>query len=195
VSEQTGIEGISGRYRCILMDPPWDERGGGKCCRGAQRHYQVAGVEDIRRSILASPEWRPCADAHLWMWATSNHLPDALWLIDALGFRYVTSAAWVKMRAGKLQIGLGQYMRHAHELLLLATRGSLPVPPPERRMPSVILAERTAHSRKPATQYALIEAVSPGPRLEMFARRAWPGWDHHGDGAPDDPVDLRLPGR
>jgi N6-adenosine-specific RNA methylase IME4 len=128
------------------------------------------------------------------MWSTSNFLPDALWLMQALRFEYKTSAAWVKIRnefsfkepelydtvnelAGDhLQIGLGQYMRHAHEWLLLGTRGDAMVPEPADRMPSVIFAPRTRHSEKPQEAYTLIERASPGPRLEIFAREPRDGW-------------------
>jgi N6-adenosine-specific RNA methylase IME4 len=135
---------------------------------------------------------------HLWMWATSNFLPDALRVMGGLGFEYKTSAVWVKawpvVRIGPddhgwdkpwvdvgLQLGLGQYMRHSHEWLLLGTRGPAAVPPPERRQPSVIIAPRTTHSTKPAEACRLIECTSEGPRLEMFARAQRPGWDVWGN--------------
>jgi N6-adenosine-specific RNA methylase IME4 len=135
---------------------------------------------------------------HLWLWATSNFLPDALKVMGGLGFEYKTSAVWVKcqpvVRIGHvdhcieqpyadvgLQIGLGQYMRHAHEWLLLGTRGQAVVPPPQMRRPSVIFAPRTKHSEKPADAYTLIERTSPEPRLEMFARAERSGWDVWGN--------------
>lgn len=37
------------------------------------------------------------------------------------------------------------------------------------------------HSRKPDEMFALVERVSPGPYLEMFARRRRPGWAAMGD--------------
>ena len=203
MSDQLLLPGTAEGFRTILADPPWEERGGGKCVRGAQRHYPVLNVHEIRRVMARSPLWLPHRDGcHLWMWATSNHLPDAFWLIEALGFRYVTSAEWVKLQrklpehwppdvcelaALSLQRGLGQYMRHGHEHLLLATSGSLPVPPPERRPPSVIFAPRGRHSEKPVEQYVHIEAVSPGSYLEMFARaQRRPGWKIWGNEVTND---------
>jgi N6-adenosine-specific RNA methylase IME4 len=38
-----------------------------------------------------------------------------------------------------------------------------------------------AHSRKPDGALDLIEQASPGPYLELFARRARFGWDYWGD--------------
>lgn len=175
-------------YGTILADPPWWEKGGGQCVRGAQEHYDVEKVQDILRIMLASPEWRPARDCVYLQWTTSNHLEDGLWLMRELGFRYVTNVVWVKVRIPRpwwrfphlrlartcrklLQIGLGQRLRHAHELLLLGTRGRVPVPVPAMRLPSVIFAERSRrHSEKPMAQYRYAMAAGPGPYLEMFAR-------------------------
>ena len=163
-------------YRCILMDPPWMERGGGKIKRGADRHYSLLHTKEMPRVIYQSGVWRPAADCHLWMWSTNNFLPDALWLIEALGFRYITNAVWVKPRAG-----LGQYLRGQHELLLFAVRGSGPAVRTDRRdLRTLISAPLREHSRKPDESYALIEGRSHGPRLEMFARGGRKGWDTWG---------------
>lgn len=172
-------------FRTVLCDPPWQERGAGKIKRGADRYYELLPLAGILAAMRGAPCWQRVAkDAHLWVWATSSHLPEALALIESLGFRYVSHAVWVKMKSGGLQIGLGQYMRHAHEHLLLATRGRACVPPPSRRPPSVIRSMRREHSRKPDQQYDHVELVSPGPYLEMFAR-GYPraGWTSWGDEA------------
>lgn len=186
-------------YSCVQMDPPWMERGGGKIKRGADRHYPLVPTKKLPAVILGSGVFAPAPSAHLWMWATKNFLEDAFWLMGQLGFRYVTDFAWVKVRDGKLdvddlldapkneadlQIGLGQYGRGAHELLLLGTRGAAMVPTPENRLPDVFFAERGRHSAKPEKAYRLIERVSPGPRLEMFARSGRDGWTAWGNEAP-----------
>jgi len=184
-------------YRCISADPPWEERGGGKCVRGAQRHYPLVKTKDLPAVIRGSGRFTPDpAGCHLWMWVTDNFLTDGLWLIDQLDFHYVRTFVWVKLSDGPprnilrtaceaardgLQIGLGQYGRGAHELLLLSTRGQAMVPPPEQRPPSVFFAPRTRHSAKPEQSYSLIEQVSPGPRLELFARSGREGWDAWGN--------------
>jgi hypothetical protein len=49
----------------------------------------------------------------------------------------------------------------------------------------------TDHSHKPEEQYALIERVSPGPYLELFARRRQPGWDAWGN---EIDADISIPG-
>jgi N6-adenosine-specific RNA methylase IME4 len=197
---------LPGLYSCAAMDPPWPERGGGKSTRGAQRHYALMDVPDIIALVAGSdPVSRLAPDAHAWVWVTDNYLRDGLALLDALGFRYVRTLCWVKLRTVKerrgarlrrrlmvgrplslvqLRIGLGQYLRGSHELCLLGSRGNAQVPPPARRRPSVVLAPRGRHSAKPAAAYAVMEAVSPGPRVEMFARASRPGWDVWGNEAP-----------
>jgi N6-adenosine-specific RNA methylase IME4 len=105
-------------YSTILMDPPWNETGGGKIKRGADKHYPLVKTPDLPRVIMQSPEWRPANDCHLYMWATNTFLADAIWLMGTLGFKYKTNVVWTKDR-----IGLGQYFRGQHELLLFGVRG------------------------------------------------------------------------
>jgi len=174
---QIRIEAGREMYSCILMDPPWNERGGGKIKRGADRHYPLVKTKDMPRLIYQSGVWKPAENCHLWMWATNSFLADALWLMDALGFRYVTNACWVKNK-----YGLGQYLRGQHELLLFGVKGSgVAVRTEKKNLPSVFHADRLRHSQKPEESYQLIESRSVGPRLEMFARIARPGWDHWGN--------------
>lgn len=162
-------------YQCILMDPPWNEQGGGKIKRGADRHYPlIKGKDQIVRTIITADVWNPAPNCHLWMWVTNNYLKDGLFIMEALGFRYVTNAVWAKDR-----FGLGQYLRGQHEILLFGVKGRLKSL--TRSESSLIEAPRGRHSKKPEESYRKIEAISPGPRLEMFARYARPGWDSWGN--------------
>jgi len=207
-------------FRTLMMDPPWNEAGGGVIKRGADRHYPLVKTRDLPGVILNSGTFEPANDSHLWMWATNNFLPDALWLGAQLGFEYKTNAVWVKTRAPSpdliareltrahdagagesfsaqsvrlsealtLQIGLGQYLRGAHELLLFFTRGKGQAPTvwnEARNVPSVIRARRTRHSAKPVEAYELIERVSAGPRVEFFARAGREGWTSWGNESPE----------
>lgn len=141
-------------------------------------HYPLVKTADMPAVIYGSGVFRPAEDAHLFMWVTNSFLPDGLWLMSALGFRFVTNVVWVK--EGRL--GLGQYFRGQHELLLFGTRGrGAAVRTARRDLPSVIVAPRGAHSQKPEDAYKLIEARSHGPYLEMFARQPRCGWDSWGN--------------
>ena len=167
------------KYRTIYADPPWMERGGGKIKRGADRHYPLMKTSEI---IDYMKRIETEKNAHLWLWATNNHLPDALEVIRALGFAYKTNLVWVKDR-----FGLGQYVRMRHELLLFATKGTMPYKNrvDGRRwktvIDSVITAKRTKHSRKPSIVYPIIETISYPPYLEVFARTKYEGWDTLGN--------------
>jgi N6-adenosine-specific RNA methylase IME4 len=159
-------------FHTILMDPPWNETGGGKIKRGADRHYPLVKTPDMPRVILSAPVWRPAVNSHLYMWATASHLPDALWLMAACGFKYKTHAVWVKP-----YMGLGQYFRMRHELLLFGVRGrGFACKTQSRALQSVVEAARGAHSAKPNEAIQLIQARSMGPYLEMFARAPRDGW-------------------
>jgi len=200
-----------GGFRCLLVDPPWNETGGGQVKRGADRHYPLIKTRDIPDVIKSSGVWLPATDAHLWLWSTNNKLPDALEVGAALGFEYKSSVAWIKtadpVRVARvdadekpvcdlfdlgLQIGIGQYLRGAHELLLFFVRGKGQSPDVwngHRDVRSVVRARRTAHSKKPEAAYDLVERVSKGPRLEMFARSGrvdWLSWGNELDTTSGD---------
>ncbi len=196
------------QYRTILIDPPWPEHGGGKCKRGADRHYPLLRVDDIPRVIMTASSWHVAEDAHLYLWVTDNYLPDGIWVMRQLGFRYVRTLPWIKLKAGafsaplrelvcqlpreitsaelferSLKFGLGQYFRGASELCLFGVKGDgFAVCTGDSDICNVIIGPRTAHSRKPEAAYRLIERRSLGPYLEMFARPpARVDWDVWGN--------------
>jgi N6-adenosine-specific RNA methylase IME4 len=174
-------------YEIIYADPPWKESGGGN--RGANHHYPLMSTRDI----CAVPVRAFSADnAHLYMWATNNFLPDALVVMGAWGFRYVTCITWFKGEFTdkfdgpeyKSQTGLGQYFRGCTEHCLFGVRGNLPyrkLPDGKRAQGKTgFFATRHEHSRKPETMRGMIERVSDFPgacKLELFSRRKVEGWD------------------
>ena len=82
----------------------------------------------------------------------------------------------------KDKIGMGFYCRNRHELLLIATRGEMPLPLPKNRPASVISSPRGKHSAKPTIVYQIIDGMFPGlPKIELFARSQMPGWDAWGN--------------
>ena len=179
-------------FRCLMADSPWAERGGGRIKRGADKHYPLLETRDIPRIIRSSGLFLPAEHAHLWLWVTDNFLEDGLFVMKALGFRYVRTMVWIKaadevaLAAGEGQIGLGQYMRGQHELCLFGVHGKglhASVRTAERGVPSVVYGRRGEHSRKPESSYEAIERVSHGPRVEFFARSKRPGWTSWGNDA------------
>ncbi len=171
-----------GVYGTVLADPPWPEHGGGAIKRGADRHYDLMSVDDI--ALLPVTFWA-ATDAHLYLWVTNNYLEDGLSVLRAWGFRYVTTITWLKERHGQPQIGLGQYFRGVTEHCLFGVRGVIPYRTKEngQRAQGVtgFVSARQEHSVKPVELRSMVELVSPGPRLEMFARREFEGWDAWGN--------------
>lgn len=167
------------KYKTIYADPPWMEHGGGKIQRGADRHYPLMKTEAIKAlpvKELADPE-----GCHLYLWTTNNFLPDALEVVKAWGFQYVTIITWMKDRQG-----LGQYFRGLTEHCIFArTRMKLPYKLSEegKRQQGVtgFTEAKKAHSEKPETMRQMIERVSYGPRIELFARQEHEGWDVWGN--------------
>jgi N6-adenosine-specific RNA methylase IME4 len=117
-------------------------------------------------------------DAVLLLWVPACNLHEALRVVAAWGFEYLTCAVWVKTTGAP---GLGHWFRTDHELLLVARRGDVPTPLPANRPSSAIQAPRREHSRKPDEVYAVIERMYPElPKVELFARARRPGWDAWG---------------
>jgi N6-adenosine-specific RNA methylase IME4 len=113
-------------------------------------------------------------DAHLHLWTTNAFLREALDLIGHWGFEYKGFMLWVKP-----QMGIGNYWRVSHEFLLLGTKGKCPFL--DRGQMSWIQVERSEHSKKPDVFRQTVEKVSPGPRIELFAREVHHGWTCHGN--------------
>ena len=129
------------------------------------------------------------ADAHLWLWTTNALLPRAYEVAQAWGFTVRSPLTWVKFRLGLS----GRYqLRNATEQLLFCTRGRAPLG--NHSQPTWFNAPVLEHSRKPAEQFAIIERISRGPFLELFARQRpesnqeWAIWGN------EVVSDVRIPG-
>jgi N6-adenosine-specific RNA methylase IME4 len=161
------------RYSVILADPPWAYRD--------KRRHLPGGIRygTMSESALCALDVRSISaqDSALLLWATPPHLPVALRVMDAWGFRYKTVAfTWVKMqRDGNSCWGMGHYTRANAEIVLLGTRGRPHVASHSVR--SAVLAPRGRHSEKPAEVHRRIEQLfGDVPRVELFARSEVPGW-------------------
>jgi N6-adenosine-specific RNA methylase IME4 len=112
-------------------------------------------------------------------------LLEALQIMKGWGFTYKTNIVWYKTRkdGGPDGRGVGFYFRNVTELLLFGTRGQLRTLKPGRRQVNIIVSRKHEHSWKPSEAYTIIEACSPGPYLELFARQLRPGWTSWGEQA------------
>lgn len=169
------------KYKTIYADPPWPEHGGGKIKRGADRHYPLMTVPNIK---LLNVQQFADADCHLYMWVTNNFLQHGLDIMTTWGFTYKTMITWAKDR-----IGLGQYFRGQTEHVLFGVKGRPPyktVDGKRQQGATLISAPRGRHSVKQEAMRRMIETVSYGPYLELFARRPAPGWDIWGNEVEND---------
>lgn len=172
-------------YGVILADPPWAYDVSGGFGGLAAEQYTTMPLKDIK----AMPISRLAADdAVLLCWATWPLLREGLDVVDAWGFRYVTSFPWIKvlsvqsdlfMDAPRITVpyGIGFWARGASEPLLIAKRGKPSLPDQDF---VGLLSPNLQHSRKPDSVYEYAESLD-GPRLELFARRNREGWDAFGN--------------
>ena len=122
-------------------------------------------------------------DAHLYLWTTNAFMVEAHDLARAWGFKQKTVLTWTKTyqnNPAQVSMKTGYYFRGATEHCLFCVRGSLKLQTAEA-LPTAYLWPRLPHSVKPDAFYDLVEKASPGPYLELFARRARFGWDYWGN--------------
>ena len=157
----------------LYADPPWRYEHVRTESRAIENQYPSMSLDEICALDVGAAS---TTDAVLFLWATSPKLAEALQVVSAWGFTYRTGMVWVKDK-----IGMGYYVRQQHELLLIATKGSLPTPLAANRPSSVVTAPRLGHSEKPDQVYDLIEAMYPEfKKRELFMRgeprQGWLGW-------------------
>ncbi len=175
---EPGLTREDKRFATIVADPPWPfEWNGGGTYRTngrGERHlnrkhkdglpYSTMSIEDIAALPV---ETLAADDAHLFLWIPDCHLIAGHGETVARGWGFEPLRLLIWRKSG---YGLGRFPRPQHE------EGGARV-----------------HSRKPDGALDLIERASPGPYLELFARRARFGWDYWGNeslGTVEMPVEA-----
>lgn len=197
------------RYQTIVADPPWPHADTGRRTQSTAGNwtgkwlgyesklpYDRMTIDDIAALPIGDVAAR---DAHLYLWTTNRFLRDGYRVVEAWGFKPSTLLAWCKAPMG---IGLGGAFTITTEFVIYARRGALK---PRRRWDTTWFAFKRPysatggpeHSAKPEGFLDVVEQVSPGPYLEVFARRARFGWDYAGDGSLGtvEIPGLRAPGQ
>ncbi len=174
---------VNGVYSTILADPPWQfQNRTGKMAPEHKRLLRYPTME--MEEILSLPVSRlAAAQSHLYLWVPNALLREGLRVMEAWGFTYKSNLVWYKVRkdGGPDGRGVGFYFRNVTELVLFGVRGSMRTLRPGRRQVNLMHTRKREHSRKPDELYDLIEACSPGPYLELFARFGRAGWDQWGN--------------
>ena len=171
------------KYKIIYADPAWDwktwsEKGDG---RSASQHYNVSSLDKM---MLLPIEKIAEKDSVLLMWATYPNLEKAFELGKAWGFTYKTVAfVWAKKNKLKDSFftGMGYYTRANTEPVLLFTKGN-PLKRINKSVKQLCISKIMEHSRKPdEIRYRIVDLFGDLPRIELFARQEYKGWDCWGD--------------
>lgn len=171
------------RYRTIVADPPWPYEGGFNGF-GNRRGlpYLPMTLDGIRSLPVADMLER---EGYVFLWTTNRHLEGGFSVVRAWDCTPRQTLTWCKQPTGAKGLGgmfvtttefviVGQKIREGTNAHGARTNGY-------RSDTSWFVWPRGQHSEKPEAFLDLVEQVSPGPCLEMFARRARFGWDYWGD--------------
>ncbi len=177
------------RFPTILADPPW--RFSNRTGKMAPEHRRLSryGTMDIEAIRSLPVSHITTETAHLYLWVPNALLPWGLEVMSAWGFTYKSNLVWHKVRkdGGSDGRGVGFYFRNVTEMILFGVKGkNARTLAAGRRQVNLLATRKREHSRKPDEQYALIEACSKGPYLELFARGKRDGWVSWGNEAEDN---------
>jgi N6-adenosine-specific RNA methylase IME4 len=184
------------KFGTILADPPWPYKSPkaivGNAGRGSQngkaaeiiqvnvqQHYNTMSIEQL--SQLEVAEYVD-ENAHLYLWTTNSFMVEAHKIAEAWGFKPKTILTWVKVKKenpNKPSMKTGHWYRSATEHIVFAVKGKIRLS--GKTMPTAFMLPRLPHSVKPDYFYELIESESPGPYLELFARKRRENWDCWGN--------------
>ena len=172
------------RFATILADPPWRfQNRTGKMAPEHRRlsRYGTMNLDEIMALPVSHLTTEP---AHLYLWVPNALLGEGLRVMEGWGFIYKTNIVWHKIRkdGGPDGRGVGFYFRNVTELVLFGVRGKeARTLAPGRSQVNIVKSQKREHSRKPDELYPIIEACSPGPYLELFARGTRKGWKTWGN--------------
>lgn len=162
----------------VLADPPWQFQN--RTGKMAPEHKRLSryGTLTLEQIIALPLHIATAENSHLYLWVPNALLGEGLQVMQAWGFQYKTNIVWHKVRkdGGPDGRGVGFYFRNTTELILFGVKGNMRTLPQGRTQVNIIKSRKREHSRKPDEQYELIEACSPGPYLELFARGARKNW-------------------
>jgi N6-adenosine-specific RNA methylase IME4 len=176
------------RFSTILADPPW--RFTNRTGKMAPEHRRLSRYGTLTLSeITELPVTRIATErAHLYLWVPNALLPEGLRVMEVWGFCYKSNIVWHKVRkdGGSDGRGVGFYFRNVTELVLFGIRGKdARTLAAGRRQVNLLATRKREHSRKPDELYPIIEACSPAPYIELFARGARKGWAAWGNQADE----------
>lgn len=169
------------KFGTLYIDPPWKAGAGSKYNTNIPAEYSTMTHQqllDMGKTVDALA----ADDAHLFLWALSGNLPNALEYMKACGFTYKSNLIWVK----PTPTNLGSYFGTQHEHLLVGIKGKPKEFGGENAPSSIFSCERAKHSRKPDGIRKIINATSTGDKIELFAREINADWVSWGNELKDE---------
>lgn len=168
------------KYNTINIDPPWKiSMAGNRNIRPNQAKslpYNTMTLEEIKNLPLNQIA---NVGSHVYLWTTNKMLRNAYEVLDGWGVNFHLVLVWVKPSA----ITPCFAYKFATEFCLLGFYGK-----PMQKFAGMgklnwinKFQKQGEHSSKPDEFYALIEQMSPAPRIDLFARKQREGWDVWGD--------------
>lgn len=168
------------KYQIIYADPPWQYRNkntGGSMLSGSAAKYPTMSVDDICNLSV-----NKIADTNsvLFLWVTCPMMHEGIKVVEAWGYTYKTKIYWRKI----MSLGMGYWFRGQVEELWLGIKGN--VPAFRLQIANFIQAKARKHSQKPSEARKIIEMTNLAPRIELFAREKFNGWDAWGNEVDSD---------
>lgn len=182
LSALTDVLGNCRTYATVVADPPWRHELGATWNTETvntkprpHTYYPTMGVDEI---CALKP--RTAKQAHLWMWVVNQHIDWGYTVARAWGFEPQQVVTWAKPG-----LGTGRFQCNT-EHVLVCRKGTRHGNPFGGSGGTWFNWPRGRHSEKPEMFFDLVERVSPGPYLEMYARRKRDGWDVFGNEVQSD---------
>lgn len=170
------IELPKGKYSVLYVDPPWEVKAGPDWGSGEESKdllYPTLSLEEITNLPVSSLS---AENAHLYLWVINKYIQESYDIVRKWGFEPSCLLTWTKPAHG---MGLGGTFIQTTEHLLFCRKGTLEA---KKRIDTTWFHyKRGRHSEKPQEFRTMIEEVSPGKRIELFAREKVKGWDSWGN--------------
>jgi N6-adenosine-specific RNA methylase IME4 len=183
---------MSKKYKIIYADPPWsfnNKNTGGSMNSGANAKYNTMTLDRMKNLAVNSISDEDCI---LFMWWVSSQPLEALQLVEAWGFtiKTMTGFTWVKItKKFKRFFGMGFWTRQGVENCLIAVKGKPKVR--RKNIRNLVIAKVREHSRKPdCVRSKIVQLIGDLPKVELFARNKFDGWDVFGDEINDS---IKIP--
>ena len=160
-------------YRTIVIDPPWPIKKSKRSERPNQNEmdYKLMTIEQIKDFPLN--DFVSKDGAHVYLWTTHKHLPNAFKILNAWNVDYHCTLTWIK------NVGITPFSwMFSTEFVLFGFIGNLPII--RKGLRTDFKAKVQQHSWKPDEFYVTVKRVSPEPRIDIFNRRKIDGFDSYG---------------